>query len=87
MSTLSRRDLFTRLLSQKAPQADIVLSTSSCLAWRGTMCASCKEACCEGAITFFGVMRPTISLQACTLCGDCIPVCPVGAITLNKESA
>lgn len=85
MQPLSRRELFSRLMLKKPAQADIALSPSLCLAWSGTMCASCRDACGERAISFFGVARPTISLSACTRCGDCVPVCPVGAITLQKE--
>lgn len=87
MAELSRRELLGRLIGQRAAAAPIALSTAACLAWNGTMCYACKEACGEGAIKFLGVFRPSIALERCTHCGDCVPVCPAGAITLQKEAS
>jgi ferredoxin-type protein NapF len=84
MSSLSRREVFGRLI-RRADQAPIALSTASCLAWNGTMCYACKDVCEPRAIKFFGVFRPQITLESCTICGECVPVCPTNAITINKE--
>ncbi|MGE4294907.1 MAG: 4Fe-4S dicluster domain-containing protein [Campylobacterales bacterium] len=86
MAQLSRRELLGRLTGQRPAAAPIALSTAACLAWNGTMCYACKEACNEGAIAFFGVFRPAIALEKCTRCGECVPVCPAGAIHLQKEN-
>jgi ferredoxin-type protein NapF len=58
----------------------------ACLARRGVECRVCGEACDTGAIRFRpqrgGIAQPQLTLQACTGCGDCVPVCPVGVITV-----
>ena len=61
-------------------KAKFSIDINSCLAWDSVMCSSCKDACDEGAINFFGVFRPTIDMQICTGCGFCYGVCPPYAI-------
>lgn len=48
-----------------------------CLAWNGSICSSCKDACpCK--ITFTGMFYPEI--MQCNGCGLCISRCPMDAI-------
>ena len=59
----------------------------ACLARRGVVCQSCKDACDEPAITLaYGSGRapmPEIDAAACTGCGACIAVCPADAIAMT----
>ncbi len=57
-------------------KAKFSIDISSCLAWNGVMCSSCKDVCYEDAISFLGVFRPTIDMSICTGCGFCYGVCP-----------
>ena len=59
----------------------------SCLPARGVVCRSCGEACAAAAIAFRpaarGVSLPTLNSERCTGCGDCVAICPVGAVALR----
>jgi ferredoxin-type protein NapF len=59
---------------------------AGCLAYKGVVCRSCGEACGEGAIRFRlrvgGAAQPLVDRGACTGCGWCVGVCPVGAIAV-----
>ena len=56
-----------------------------CLALNGVSCQSCRDPCPENAIRFQprigGPFQPVLDENACTGCGACVAVCPVGAIT------
>ncbi|MGI9419182.1 MAG: 4Fe-4S dicluster domain-containing protein [Geminicoccaceae bacterium] len=58
-----------------------------CLSLSGITCRACDDACAVRAIQFqprLGVAdRLSINAAACTGCGDCLPVCPVDALSLN----
>lgn len=48
-----------------------------CLAWNGSICSSCKDACpCE--ISFVGMFYPEVI--DCNGCGLCVARCPMDAI-------
>ncbi len=61
-------------------KAKFKIDTNLCLAWNSVMCSSCRDACDEGAINFFGVFRPTVDMESCTGCGFCYGVCPPYAL-------
>jgi ferredoxin-type protein NapF len=56
----------------------------ACLAKRGIVCESCRDACPEAAILFHprrgGPFLPEVRPEACTGCGACITACPASAI-------
>jgi|GEM_PF-2677478 len=90
----SRRDLFRVFLNpgigdKSARRAalpdgvDILLDKEACTAWGRGICTRCREACGENAIYFAGMMNPRVLAHRCTLCGDCVPVCPQDAITVR----
>lgn len=59
----------------------------TCLNRRGVECRVCGDVCDARALRFVpapgGVSRLVADTQACTGCGDCVGVCPVGAIALR----
>ena len=92
----NRRDLFRGLLKPdvwEKPRnrpalpdgVDILLDQDSCTAWGKGICTHCKDVCEEHAIFFVGMMNPRILTNRCTLCGDCVPVCPTDAIVVRKR--
>lgn len=57
----------------------------ACLAARGIVCWSCRDACGASAIRFAptrAVPLPRIETDLCTGCGACVGACPSSAITL-----
>jgi len=93
---ISRRDLLRGLVSPSywderhaarrlPPGQDILLDQDDCIAWGRGLCDRCEVACPEQAILFVGMMNPRIHGGRCTLCGDCVPVCPTDAIVLRPR--
>lgn len=72
-------------------EGERIAIADTCLARRGVECRICGEACDTGAIRFRpqpgGVAQPQLAPGACTACGDCVPVCPVAAITVAPRPA
>ncbi|SNS11507.1 ferredoxin-type protein NapF [Sphingomonas laterariae] len=59
----------------------------ACLARRGVVCLSCRDACGEMAIRFppaRGVSLPELDADRCTGCGACVGTCPVSAIAISS---
>jgi len=61
-----------------------------CIAYtQNVVCRSCGDACAEAAIRFAprlgGAACPVVLTERCTACGDCVPACPAGAITLTGQ--
>jgi ferredoxin-type protein NapF len=59
---------------------------TGCLAKLGVHCRTCGDVCPEVAIVFpprLGLPpEPSIQAERCTLCGECVEVCPAGAIRM-----
>lgn len=49
---------------------------SACVAYRGTVCFTCREACQVAGAIVFEHGRPRIDPEHCTGCGDCLGPCP-----------
>lgn len=83
---LTRRNLFRAFRpgdAAQAPQARVAQIGAACVEPRGVTCRRCGEACDIGAIKFRlqrGGAQPLLDIATCTGCGDCLSVCPTGAI-------
>jgi ferredoxin-type protein NapF len=75
--------------STQSPWSVTAVIDESCLSSQGVVCRSCGETCPEGAIRFClrpaGRADPVLEADACSGCGDCFRVCPVGAISLQAR--
>ncbi|MCH2137839.1 MAG: 4Fe-4S dicluster domain-containing protein [Phycisphaerales bacterium] len=66
--------------------AQVHVHEGGCLAWQGELCRVCVDACpVEDAILLDPGDRPRIDPSACTGCGTCLQVCPVGAHGIQFE--
>ncbi|WOP15094.1 ferredoxin-type protein NapF [Ottowia sp. SB7-C50] len=62
-----------------------------CLALQKVECRICADACAPRAIRFRpapgGISQMQLDLAACTACGECVAVCPVGAAMIGPRQA
>jgi ferredoxin-type protein NapF len=76
-------------LNAAKPVSPGITIGSACLSARGIICQSCADHCPEAAISFrprlAGVPELVLDDARCTACGDCVPVCPVGAIAVHSR--
>jgi len=65
--------------------------SNECFSMRGIVCRSCGEICESRAIQFKpdigGRTQVILNTTACNGCGECVHVCPAGAIKISKDSA
>lgn len=90
--TLSRRAFLTGarradpVHAQAAATARVAAVDGACLAVQGVTCSTCVDPCEPRALRLRpllgGRALPVIDAAACTGCGDCLSVCPVGALSL-----
>ncbi|MEN8006104.1 MAG: 4Fe-4S dicluster domain-containing protein [Candidatus Krumholzibacteriota bacterium] len=66
---------------------DILLDKDACIAWGRGICTRCEDACAEHALFFVGMMNPRVLTDRCTLCADCVAVCPTAAIIVRTPQA
>lgn len=80
-----------RRVEGAAPWTSSARIGADCLARRRVECRVCGEACGVGAIRFRpsrgGVSQPESDAARCTGCGDCVAVCPAGAVSIQRRSA
>ncbi|GEC29921.1 nitrate reductase [Sinorhizobium fredii USDA 205] len=66
----------------------VAMIGESCLARNGTDCQACRDGCPTEAIRFRpragGPFLPELREEACTGCGACLAVCPVGATGIRE---
>ncbi|MGI9490368.1 MAG: 4Fe-4S dicluster domain-containing protein [Geminicoccaceae bacterium] len=86
--SLSRRDiLFGPLRSQDRPRLQVA---DRCLSLSSVACRACEDVCAVRAIRFRprlgGIDLISVDAAACTGCGDCAPMCPINALSLEGPS-
>lgn len=90
---ITRRSLFRGLMSGQDEALPnnldikiIAINSDICIEFKGMSCRRCGEMCDQGVISFKvagrGLYKPVIDINQCTLCGECLKICPVNAMTL-----
>lgn len=74
------------LRGRTTPTPQVVVSVQ-CLSQRGVECRLCGDSCEPRALRFApaagGVAQLVVDAALCTGCGDCVPMCPVAAISIR----
>ncbi|CAA7625537.1 4Fe-4S dicluster domain-containing protein [Magnetospirillum sp. UT-4] len=91
--SISRRAFLGRTPDTQPPPSDgarVATLSGGCLAAAGTTCMACADPCEPRALRLRplpgGRALPLIDAVLCTGCGDCLAVCPVGALSLEPAS-
>ena len=83
--SISRRNVLFGSMRSKVRHGLVV--ADHCLSLSGVTCRTCEDICAVRAIRFKprlgGSSQLTIDAEVCTGCGDCLPICPVDALSLN----
>jgi ferredoxin-type protein NapF len=89
---LARRRFLGLGVEAPASVPRMAVVAEDCLALRGVACDLCRDSCDANAIRFtprLGAPASPRITEACTGCGDCLPVCPAQSLSLvagmNKE--
>lgn len=67
----------------------VTIIRTACIAWQGSSCWVCSERCpVEGAVVLDDAGRPTVDVERCNGCGECVAACPAphNAIKLAAHS-
>lgn len=61
-----------------------ISTTTICVERHGVSCRRCAEVCEHSAVQIMARERrgAVVDAKSCTGCGDCVPVCPVGALAM-----
>lgn len=84
-AALTRRNLLRAFAPTNVqPERRVANIGAACVEPHGVVCRRCGEACDAEAIRFRparGGATVLLDVTKCSGCGDCAPVCPVGAIS------
>ena len=78
------------LLGARGPEAGppVARVLDTCFELHGIVCRNCRDACTREAVRFLplggGAARPLIDPARCDACGECLPACPAGAISITR---
>jgi len=92
---MSRRAFFGRPDDRSGVTEDVrskvAVVAGGCLAVRGVTCVACADPCAPRALRVRPMLggrgMPMIDVSTCTGCGDCLSVCPVGALSLQPSDS
>ncbi len=83
--------LYIDKLNQHTAWQHTAVISDECFSARGIVCRSCGEICESRAIQFkpgiAGRTQVNLDTAVCNGCGECVHVCPAGAIKISKDSA
>lgn len=86
---VSRRDILFGV--RRSSDDSVVQVADHCLSLSGVACRACEDVCAVRAIRFRPCLGGTdwlsVDAETCTGCGECLPVCPVDALSLKKASS